>query len=218
MDPEGLKCHPPDKVKDLRRLFVNSGNLLFARIQITTFSQTDQQFLSASAHRDMVFNDFLYDVVCMCNSLSWLQHETRPLMDLVDAARVKHGKFNPPNSYPTDKELKLVETSSVESTIGSVLTHVTTTIKNAHPNVLDIMFVRRSSGDRSVRHHPFQPIAKWCVISGCDVTILKCHFTISVCDFLFYSIVTNIYLKPAFSEDTGSSCERQREGDQRGGG
>ena len=80
------------------------------------------------------------------------------------------------------------------------------------------MFARRSSGDRSVRHHPFQPIAKWCIISGCDVTILKCHITISECDFLFYSIVTNIYLKPAFSEDTGSRCERQWEGGQRGGG
>ena len=81
----------------------------------------------------------------MCNSLHWFQHDLRPLSDLVYAARVKHGKFNPPTSYPTDKELKLVETSSAESTVGSVLSHVTTSIQNLHPNVLESSFVRRSS-------------------------------------------------------------------------
>ena len=66
-------------------------------------------------------------------------------MGLVDADRVKHGKFDPNSSYPTDEELKLVETSSAESTVGSVLSHVTTSIQNSHPNVLEISFVRRSS-------------------------------------------------------------------------
>ena len=35
MEPEGRNCHPPDEMKDLGRLFVNSGTLLFARIQIS---------------------------------------------------------------------------------------------------------------------------------------------------------------------------------------
>ena len=93
----------------------------------------------------MYWLDFFYDVVQKCGDLGWFENNRRTLRELVEAARVKHDKLDPNSSRPTDPELKLVETSSAESTVGSVLTHVTTTIKNVYPNVLEISFVRRSS-------------------------------------------------------------------------
>ena len=148
MDPCGLKCHSQEEVKDLRWTFVNSGTLRFARIKITT-NQTDEEYLSASVHEDLIYTEFLYEVISRCQSYNWFQHEKRPTWDLVDAARVKHAKFNPPKSWPTDKELKLVKTTSAKSTVGSVFSQITTSIDNSYPNVLEISFVRRSS--RSTR-------------------------------------------------------------------
>ena len=45
----------PEEMKELRRLLVNSGSLLFVRFQISIFSQSDVEhhFLVASVHRDM---------------------------------------------------------------------------------------------------------------------------------------------------------------------
>ena len=89
--------------------------------------------------------EFLYNVVRKCNVLGWFDNHLRRLRELVEAARVKHGNDNPNSSCPTDQELKAVETSSTESTVGSVLSHVTTSSKNLHPNFLEIRFVRQSS-------------------------------------------------------------------------
>ena len=63
-------------------------------------------------------------------------------------ARVSHGRVEFDSFHkwllPNNKTLKLVETT-VEATLGSVLTHVTTTINNTYPNVIDISFVRQFS-------------------------------------------------------------------------
>ena len=72
-----------------------------------------------------------YDVICKCNSLHWFEHDPHHLMDLVDAARVKYVKFDPNISYPTGEELKLVETSSAESTLRNPLARNNLNHKNA---------------------------------------------------------------------------------------
>ena len=97
----------------------------------------------------MVWLEFLEEIVKKCGKLGWFENDSCTLSKHMIAAIVMHGKFDPNSSrdwfLPADPELKLVETSSLESTVGSVLTHVTTTIMKACPNVLDIRFVRRSS-------------------------------------------------------------------------
>ena len=69
----------------------------------------------------------------------------------VMAATVGHVEYNLTSSpdwfLPSDPDLELVNTSSLESTVGSVLTHVST-IEKAYPNVLDIRFMRRSEQAR----------------------------------------------------------------------
>ena len=100
-------------------------------------------------HRDMVWLDFLEELVKKYGELGWFEIDSHTLSKRVMAARVNHGKVESNSSrewlLPTNPALKLVETSSVEATVGSVLTHVTTTINNTYPNVLDTSFVRRSS-------------------------------------------------------------------------
>ena len=147
MENEGRPCPPPDKMKELRRLTVNSGSLYFVQFQISIYrhSHVDHHLLVASVHRDMGWLDFLYVVVHKCSAFGWFENDPRTLRELVETARVEHGRFDPNSSRPTNPELKSVETSSAKSIVGSVLTHVTTTIKNVYRNVLEISFVRRSS-------------------------------------------------------------------------
>ena len=96
----------------------------------------------------MVWLEFLDELVKKYGKLGWFENDRRSLRERLTVARVSYGRvefiFFHKWLLPNNKTLKLVETS-VEATVGSVLTHVTTTINNTHPNVLDISFVRRSS-------------------------------------------------------------------------
>ena len=142
---EGCPWPSPDKMMELRRLVVNSGSPRFVRFQISIYYH---HLLFAWVHRDMVWVEFLEEVVKECGKPGWFENDRRTLSKRMMAATVTHGKFDPNSScdyfIPTDRELKLVETSSSESSVGSVLTHVITTIKITYPNILDIRFVRRS--------------------------------------------------------------------------
>ena len=137
-------CLPPDEMKKLSHLIVNSGSLCFSQFQISIYCHPHMHhhLLGAWVHWDIVWLDFLYDVVQKCGEFGWFENDHHTLREVVEASRVKHDDFDPNSSRPTDPELKLVETSSAESTVGSALSHVTTSSKNLHPNFLDISFVR----------------------------------------------------------------------------
>ena len=102
----------------------------------------------------MVWLHFLEELVKKCGELGLFEIDTHTLSERVITVRVNHGKVESNSSrewlLPTDPALKLVGTSSVEATVGSVLTHVTTTINNTHPNILDISFVVRRSSRRAL--------------------------------------------------------------------
>ena len=52
---EGRPCPPPDEMKKLSHLIVNSGSLCFVLFQISIFSHSDvdRHLLVASMHQDM---------------------------------------------------------------------------------------------------------------------------------------------------------------------
>ena len=144
---QGPPLPPPDKMKRLICLIVNSGLLRFVRFQMSILCPPDMNYhlLYAPVHRDMVWLEFLGELVKKCAKLEWFENYRRTLRERLMVAGVSHGRVES-NSFhnwllPNNKTLTLVETS-VEATVGSMLKHVTTTINNTYPNVLDISFVR----------------------------------------------------------------------------
>ena len=71
----------------------------------------------------MVWVEFLEEVVKECGKSRWLENDRRTLSERMMVATVMHGKFDSTSSreyfLPTGPELKLVEPSSPESTVGS---------------------------------------------------------------------------------------------------
>ena len=74
----------------------------------------------------MVWVEFLEEVVKKWGKSGWFENDRRILSKHMMTAIMIHGKFDPNSSrdhfLPTDPELKLVEITSPESTVGSVLT------------------------------------------------------------------------------------------------
>ena len=123
MVKEGCPWPPLDKMAELRRLVVNSDSLCFVRFQISIYCY---HLLFACVHRDMVWVEFLEEVVKECGKSGWFENDRRTLSERMMTATVMHGKFDPNSSrdyfLPTEPELKLGETTSPESTVGSALT------------------------------------------------------------------------------------------------
>ena len=73
MENEGHPWPPPDKIKELSRLIVNSGSLLFVRFQNSIFSHSDvdHHLLVGSVHRDVDWIDFLYFMTWFVNATCW---------------------------------------------------------------------------------------------------------------------------------------------------
>ena len=108
---EGRPCPPRDKMTELRRLIVNSGSLLcFVRFLISIYCQ---HLLFAWVHRDMVWLEFLEEVVKKCGELGWFENDRRTLSEHMMAAIVMHGKFDPNSScdyfFPEDRKIEITQ-------------------------------------------------------------------------------------------------------------
>ena len=79
-------------MKELRRLIVNSGSLRFVRFQISIYCHPHMHhhLLGAWVHWDIVWLDFLYDVVQKCGELRWFENNSRTLSKHVMHALFGH--------------------------------------------------------------------------------------------------------------------------------
>ena len=132
----------PEREK-LSRQLVHSGQLRFVHMHIFGLpgSKNELEVMLGAANSEHLWRTFFYQVTLKCLDMKWLGEDPPSPKELMDAAIVKHGRIK--EVKPHVSALKLVRGTSTDSTVGSVLTHVTQSNKITHPNFLQITFVHR---------------------------------------------------------------------------
>ena len=135
----------PEREKLCRQL-VHSGQLRFVHMHIFGLpgSKNELAVMLGAANSEHLWRTFFYQVTLKCLDMKWLGDDPPSPKELMDAATVEHSRFNELRPHVTER--KFVRGTSSESTVGSVLTHVTQSNKISRPNFLRITFVhhRRS--------------------------------------------------------------------------
>ena len=107
---EGCPWPSPDKMMELRRLVVNSGSPRFVRFQISIYYH---HLLFAWVHRDMVWVEFLEEVMQERGKSGWFENDRRTLSERMMTATMMHGKFDPNSScdyfFPEDRKIEITQ-------------------------------------------------------------------------------------------------------------